>query len=351
MHRHRVEPWKAVVALLALVLVPPAFGVSCTTQSQMTAAARKPLEQAALGLAAQVQQGKTEAVRQQTIAPVAASFAGIAASIESVAPDIAQARLTVDNMYLLNASDLKGPAEAQFFCGLNNSDLTVAITIPNLPQGRYALAVIHATGVKQPQQLTLVLQNENAGQPSAAPAWRLAGFFTRPMVLGGQSGVWFWQQARVYAQKKEGWNAWLYYQAARYLLAPVDFLTSPNLQKLNHEMDKVHPADAPGTQPMTVTGGGQTYTIRDLHAGDFAGQLDLVLTYDATGPDDPVAERAQVIAISSALLQTHPELRNAFHGVWVHAARPNNPGAFALELPMDQIQTTQTSLQKRSQQQ
>jgi hypothetical protein len=35
----------------------------------------------------------------------------------------------------------------------------------------------------------------------------------------------------------------------------------------------------------------------------------------------------------------HPELENAFHGIWVHADQ-GSASLFALELPMDQIATT-----------
>jgi len=38
----------------------------------------------------------------------------------------------------------------------------------------------------------------------------------------------------------------------------------------------------------------------------------------------------------SALLQLHPELQTAFHGIWVHANQGDS-SLFALELPMSQI--------------
>jgi hypothetical protein len=47
-----------------------------------------------------------------------------------------------------------------------------------------------------------------------------------------------------------------------------------------------------------------------------------------------------VTAVMRALLEQHPGLRTAFHGLWVYAATPGNQNPFALELPMEQIETS-----------
>ncbi|MGC2636255.1 MAG: hypothetical protein WA294_03685 [Acidobacteriaceae bacterium] len=327
---------QALIPVLLLSLGLPAFGVNCMTQSEMTGAQRKKLEQTALSLAGHVQAGDTAAVKAETIAAVAAQFDGIANSIETVSTPMKQATLTVDQLYLLDARDFKSASDAEFFCGLPSSSLTVEISIPNLPPGQYALGVVHATGVKNPQAVSMVLANDPAGSET----WKLAGFFTRPMTMGGHDGVWFWQQARDYAAKKENWNAYFYFQTAEFLLDPVDFLTSPNLQKLRSEAEKVQPEGLPGAAPMHLPGGGQTYSVTNIHTGELADQLDLVLTYEAAANADPVAARAQVTAVMRALLAAHPELRSAFHGLWVYASTPDRQHPFALELPMGQIEAS-----------
>jgi hypothetical protein len=220
----------------------------------------------------------------------------------------------------------------------------VEVTIPGLPPGKYALAVLHATGVKQPQQISLVLQNDPAGSAD----WKLAGFFTRPMTMGGHDGVWFWRQAREYAAKKQLWDAWFYYQTAQYLLNPVDLISSPNLQKLQREAEQARPDNLPGADPLRLSSGAQTFNITSLHTGELSDQLDLVVTYNATPGQDMVAARTQVTAVMRALLQQHPELQTAFHGLWVYAATPGNQNPFALELPMDQIQTSAPPSGQRS---
>lgn len=334
MSRGLLMDWVKVMILLgSLSLAAPAFGVSCTTQSQMTVNQRTVLEETARMLGGNVQANNTEAVRAQTIPAVASQFNGIAGSIQNINAQIRGATMTVDLLYLLDASDMKAAGDAQFFCGVSGSPLTVVVTIPNLPPGRYALAILHATGVKQPQQISLILQNDPAGSNT----WKLAGFFARPMTLAGHDGIWFWRQARDYAAKKDNWDAYFYYQAALSLLQPVDFLSSPNLQKLQHEADSTRPADLPGQDPMRLNAGTQSFEITNLHTGELSNQLDLVITYNATPNQSMVQARAQVTAVMRALLQQHPELAGAFHGLWVYASVPGSPTPFALELPMDQI--------------
>jgi len=340
MGRHPgIDTVRRTGAILLLALTAPAYAVTCTTQSQMAAADRTQLQQAALALAEHVQAGDAAAVRAQTIAAVASAFDGIANSIAGAQGAVQHATLTVDELYGLDATDLKAAQDAEFFCSLPSSSLTVEISIPNLPPGKYALAIVHATGVKNPQAMSMVLANDPAG----SAGWKLAGFFVRPMTMGGHDGVWFWRQAREYAAKKQLWNAYFYYETALYLLDPVDFLSSPNLEKLQREAEQSRPDGLPGTDPMSLNADGQTLKVSNLHTAELSDQLELVVEYQATGTQDPVAARAQVTAVMRAMLALHPELRGAFHGLWVYANTTNTQHSFALELPMDQIQNSATS--------
>ena len=335
MHGLRVNGVRYLILAVPVFLAAQAFGVSCTTESQMTAAQRSVLAGAARSLGAEVQAGNADAVRTQTIAPVAAQFGGIANTIETVSASIRTATLTVDGLYLLHATDLTGPQDAQFFCGIAASPLTVEITIPNLPPGEYALALLHATGVANPQRLSMVLSQSGPGS-----GWKLAGFFVRPMMMAGHDGVWYWRQARDYAAKREMWDAYFYYETAQYLLNPVDFLSSPNLEKLQRETEKARPGGLPGADPLQLTSGTVHFSVTGLHTGELGGQLDLVVTYEATPGMDPVQSRTQVLEVMHALLAQYPELPAAFHGLWVYAATPGNRAPFALELPIQQIEAT-----------
>ena len=119
----------------------------------MTDAARDDLSQAAKKLAAAVQGGNAAAARALTIAEVAAHFDPIANTIQQLAPKIAGATITIDSLYGLDASDLKAAQQTQFFCASSNAALHVEVSISQLPPGKYALALVHATGVQQPQQM------------------------------------------------------------------------------------------------------------------------------------------------------------------------------------------------------
>ncbi len=321
--------------MLVFVTLAARADVSCTTESQMTAAQREALAGAARSMALEVQHDDAQTLRQQTIPPVAQDFSGIAASVQSLQPLIAKATLTVDDLYLLDASQPPHTAQTRFTCGLSDSLMTVNFSFQNLPPAQYALAILHFTGVAQPQQITFVLQQ------SAPAHWMLAGFFARPMTMAGHDGLWYWTQARDYAQRKMDWDAWLYDQAAQYLLTPVDFLDSPNLEKLRHEAADIRPGGLPGEYPMLLHVGGEVFSITELRPTDALGPLDLSVHYrpdaaQSAALNDPVAARQQVLQAAQALLAAHPELQTAFQGFWMHADQ-GGASIFALELPMTQV--------------
>jgi len=312
--------------------IPHAHAASCTTQSQMTAAQRDSLSAIARNALTQVQSGNVQALQQLTLPSVAANFSGLLNSVQHLQPLVRSASITVENLYLLDATDSpQGAPQTDFFCG----SPVVVFNVPNLPQGAYAIAILHATGVPQPQQVSLVLAKTPDGR------WALAGLFDKPMMAADHDGLWYWQFARKYAQQKWNWNAWFYYRTAAALLDPLDFLSSPNLDKLHHEADAIRPTDLPGQSPITINAQGAIITLTTIDTTTALGGLDLDVNYSpdstqAAQLHDPVSARRQVTGVMSALLRLHPELRSAFHGIWVHAYQGTS-SLFALELPMDQI--------------
>jgi len=321
------------IALLITVVTLGApirmFAVSCTTQAQMTDAERTALVQSTRNLASAVQSGNASAVQALTIAKVKAQFDSIASTIEQTAPLLAGATITIDALYGLDASDLKTAAEdTVFFCGVANSPVHVDVTIPQLPQGQYALALVHATGVKQPQQMAFLLQKNGD--------WQLAGLFVKPLLLAGHDSVWYWTKARAFSQKNQKWNAYFYYTTAAYLAAPADFMSSANLDKLNQEAQGAKPDGLPGAQPMVLTAGSNTFPVSEMHTDGSLGGLDLVLRYSTAETGDPVATRARNLELMKATLQAHPELRDGFHGLWVFAVAPSER-PYGNELAMSEI--------------
>ena len=102
------------------------------------------------------------------------------------------------------------------------------------------------------------------------------------MIEAGHNGLWYGAQARDYAQKKMNWSAWLYYQTAAYLLDPAEFLTSPNLEKLQHEMEQARPGDLPGGAPMPLNVHGDTFNIQSVSITTTFGGLDMEVHYNPT---------------------------------------------------------------------
>lgn len=316
----------------AAMLPLTAWGASCKTQSQMTDGQRDALSSAARTMIGHVQNGDVQALRANTIPAVAANFAGISSSVDSLKPLVEHAAITVDSLYALDAStEPAGAARTDFYCGTP----VVVLNFTDLPPGTYALAILHATGIPQPQQISLILSE------TADHRWMLGGFYSRPMIVAGHDGLWYWVAARKYAQRNMNWDAWLYFRLASYSLEPVDFLSSPNLEKLRHEEDRVRPDNLPGTNPLVLDAHGSVFQVTVIDTTAIFGPLDLEVHYSpdpaqAAQLRDPPAARKQVTEVMTALLALHPELQNAFHGIWVQADQ-DSASLFSLELPMDQI--------------
>jgi hypothetical protein len=332
----RCIPWKCVPRLCVFacacaLLALRAGAASCKTEAQLTAPERDALAAGTRSLMRAVQSGDIASLQANTIPQVASEFGGIASSVQTLKPLVQQATITIDNLYFLDAStEAPNTPRTDFYCGTP----VVVINFNGLPPGTYALAVVHATGAPQPQQIALVLAR-NGGR------WMLAGFFAKPMLDAGHNGLWYWTSARAYAQKKMNWDAWFYYHLAAGLLQPVDFLTSGNLQKLQRETDQVHPENLPGQKPLMLTANGATYEVTGIDTSSELGSLDLEVNYNpnpaqASQLRDPPAARKQVLDVMSGLLALHPELHDAFHGIWVHANQ-GQASLFSLELPMEQI--------------
>jgi len=310
-----------------------AWGATCSTQSQMSATQRSGFMGEAHTIGAIVQSGDIQALRAKILPAIASDFDGIAATVTSLKPQVQNATMTVDSVYLLDASkDAPGAERTQFFCG----SPIVVLTFNGIPPGTYALVILHATGVPQPQQISLILASAPGNQ------WQLAGFYAKPMIHADHDGLWYWVSARKYAQSKDNWTAWLYYHIAQGLLSPVDFLSSPNLQKLQQEAEQTHPKDFPAEKTqVSLNAQGASYNLSAVDTTTQFGGLDLDVHYipnptQAAQLRTPTEARKQVTDVMTALLAQHPGLRQAFHGMWVHADQGDS-SLFALELPMDQI--------------
>ena len=109
------------------MMLPLAAGAEiCVTQSQMAPPDRDALVRAAMELATKVQANDTAGLRAMTVPEYAKDFGGVAYVVANTAPKLKGGSLTVEQVYLLDASQLKRTADgtapdAQFFCSLNKT--------------------------------------------------------------------------------------------------------------------------------------------------------------------------------------------------------------------------------------
>ena len=313
----------------------------CTTQSQMTAADRDALAAAARGLAAKVQSNDVSGLQGATATEYAKDFSGIGAVVGSTAAKVKGGTPTVEQVYLLDGTQLKRAADgsvpdAQFFCSLNKSMAETDFAISGLTPGRYGFVMVDVADVSSPWRLSFLLRQDQ-GQ------WAMAGFYPKALTTAGHDGLWYWTQARTMTAQKERWNAWLYYQQAESLLRPVNFIQSTHLEKLKTEASAAAPpALSEGVSaeaPLVVKGlNGAEYHFTALGVDDSLAKdkIDITAHLKVDQIGDPVAARKHNLDAMVALLTAYPEMRKPFHGVWIIADMPGqNP--FATEQAMSEI--------------
>ena len=326
----------AAPAILLALLAAPAVSraTSCTTQAELLSPDRDALV-AAGGRLAMAVAGQDYATLKAALLPaVAKDWDGIHETVETSAPLMKGGQVQLRNLYLLDTSGLAEPADTQFFCTSASASLTVTLTMKALPPGRYAVALADAAGAPLEGQMAFILAWDDA-----ANAWKLGGLTVQPGALDGHDGVWWWSHARELARAgqpdSDPWSAWYAYETARALLLPVDFLSSPNLEKLETEQASIKNSPQ-NAFPLMIPDGERTWKIDAVRLDMTLLHADLAVVYESTGVTDPAAQRTEVIAVLSAFLKAQPGLRQNFHGLWAYAAKDGKQSA-VMELPMAQI--------------
>jgi len=327
----RAEVWAAPAVLFLLLGAPAAVrATSCTTQAELSPQDRDALTAAGGRLALAVVDQDFTALQAALLPAVAPQWQEIRSVVESAAPLVKGGQIQFRNLYLLDATSLTAPADTQFFCSNSTGSLTVTLTMRALPPGRYAVVLADAAGAQMGGQLGFILAWDGP-----ASGWKLGGLTVRPGILDGHDGVWWWTRARELARADQPFSAFYAYEAARSLLVPVDFLSSPNLEKLATEQAAIKnsPQDA---FPWTIQDGPRTWKIVAMHLDVTLGQGDLGVAYESTGVTDPAAQRTEAVAVLSALVKAQPGLKQNFHGLWAYAMKDGKPTP-VIELPMAQI--------------
>jgi hypothetical protein len=314
----------------------PIQATSCTTQAELQPQDRTALSSIAGRLSLAIVGQDFGSLQAALLPAEAGDWAGIHDSAELGAPLVKDGQVQLRNIYLLDASTQTVTEDTQFFCSNTTGSLTVTMNMRSLPPGKYAVVLADAVGAPLAGQIGLVLAFDMTG---AAPAWKLAGLTVRQGTFDGHDGVWYWSRARELAKPEQtatsGWPAWFAYEAARYLLLPVDFLSSPNLEKLGQEQAQIKnsPQDA---FPYSLQDGDRTWKIDAVRLDASLRQPDLAVIYESTGVSDPAAVRTEAGAVLSAFLKAQPGLRQSFHGLWAVAMKDGKRTPI-IELPMAQI--------------
>jgi hypothetical protein len=321
--------WMVLLALALLFAPWTSRAASCTPEPQLGSLDRDALS-AIVTRVANAVTAQDESTLQAVLLPQEASqWEGIRVAVEQAAPLLKGGHFQLRNLYLLDASEQTAPMDTQFFCSNASGSLTVTITMSALPPGRYAVVLADAVGAPLAGQIGLVLAWDGA-----ATAWKLAGLTIRPGVFEGHDGVWYWVRGRALA-KADPWSAWYSYDAARYLLLPVDFLSSPNLEKLRQEQGLIMPSPQ-SAFPLSLPDGDRTWKIEAVGFDPTLHEADLGVVYQSTGVTDPAALRTEATAVLSAFLKTQPGIRANFHGLWAYAEKDGKRTA-VIELPMEKI--------------
>jgi hypothetical protein len=330
--------WIASLTVFFATASVSGWAVSCTTQAALQPVDRSALLTAGNLIANDIAGQNFDALQASLLPAVTSDWESIHGVAQGAEPLLKGGKVYWGDGYLLDAMDLKGPADTEFFCTNADSAATMTITLRSLPAGRYALLIGDYEGVPLAGQVALILGTDATSNGQ----WKLGGLFVREGALEGHDGIWYWRKARELAEKKAVWSAWFTFDAARWLLLPVDFLSSPHLDKLNKEQSLLGPNPAE-SMPLTLNAppeaganAPKSWRITSLRLDTTLHEPDLGLVYEGTGISDPAAARAESIAVMSALLKAHPDLRANFHGLWAYAEKDGRR-SFAIEQAMHDI--------------
>ncbi len=316
--------------IVLLALCGPVPAQSCSSGPDLDAATKNAIESAARRYLNMSAQGDVAGLKTNAIPAIAGNFGGIEQAVVAYKGELADGQPSISGTYLLDASQAKAALpRADFYCGIYNSPDRVGFSITNLPAGRYAVVIEQVNG-KQPVTLTLVLQDLGG-------SWKLAGYYPRMDSAAGHDGQWYLSKAREFKAKGQLHNAWFYYLTAWDLMAPVNFMSTPQLDKLADEMQSARPADLPTKDsPMNLPAGGKVFKVIELVPVPVENSLDLRLRYQNSAASNSGLAFQDNIAVIKAIVAKYPEVRDAFGGV-VARAVDDAGHDYGSMLPMKEI--------------
>ncbi|MFZ0795672.1 MAG: hypothetical protein WAM65_18035 [Candidatus Korobacteraceae bacterium] len=328
MHRFLVQ--LAVLLVAVLAMSHATTGQTCSSGPELDAATKGAINGAAKQYLDMSKAGDVAGIKANSIPQITGDFSAIEQAVVTNKTYLAAGQATLAGTYLLDASQAKAPLpRAEFYCGIYNSPDRLAFFIPNLPPGRYAIVIQKVAG-KDPITLTLVLENVGA-------AWKLAGYYPRLDEIGGHDGEWYLTKAREYKAKVQSRNAWFYYLTAWDLTAPVEFMSTPQLDKIADEMQSARPGDLPSeASPLSLSADGKVFKVTELAAVPVDNNLDLRVRYTNAEAANSEAAFHDNMAVSKAIVAKYPELHDAFNAVIARAV-DSSGHEYGSVLPMKDV--------------
>lgn len=319
--------------LLLSAFSATAFAETCSTASEMDPATRAALQTVGPQYFAAIASGSAAQVATNSIPDIASNTAGLSGLLNEHKPNLEGSTGVVRNVYLLDASGSAPLASAEFFCGVFNSPAKVAISLQNLPPGKYGMVIMDAQGAKAPYFYSLLLLQDGA-------TWKIAGLFPRPRQIAGHDAMWYWDQARDFEAKGQRHNAWYYFLAAKELTGPLPFMSTDKIDLFSSELEGAMPQDLPEKNPLTVqAANGKTYQVTNLFVipNDKTKGLDLVIKYQSPDISDTGKTFLENKEVMKAILAKYPEFKPVYGNLVARAVAPSGQD-FGSMLPVKDVQ-------------
>ena len=315
-----------LVATLAAGVTVPVWSQSCQTREEIAPDVRSAVEAAAQKAFDEASRGDAAALRADAIPSLQSNFGDIAGAVKDNQPALAGAKPEIRTSFLLDTGPTPS-ADGQFYCGVFGARGMGAngaeFDIPNLPVGKYGIAIQDIVGSKGPYVLTTIFQDMSG--------WKVAGFRVHSVAAVGHDGFWYLERAREYKTKGQAHNAWFYYLTSWNLIAPVPFMNTVMLSKVTQESNSVQPKDVPvGGTPVAFNANGKTYNITEISPIYTGNTFDLSIKYSVPSTADFNGTQADARGLANAVVAQYPELKDAFTNVWAHAVDPNGAEAVGL---------------------
>jgi hypothetical protein len=316
--------------VIATLLTAPALAETCTAGPDLDPQTRGSLETTARSVFNMSARGDLFHLKQNAAPVLANSFGGVEQAITDNKANLAGAQPTLRGVYLLDATNQTGTIQrAEFFCGIFNSSDRTGFVLNNLPAGKYAVTIEEAHG-KTPVTMAVVLQDVNS-------AWKIAGFYVKQSAAAGHDGQWYWDQGKQFAAKGQKHAAFFYLLEARELIAPVPFITNPQLEKLDDDMQANTPNDLPVSGPVTLTGpDGKSYQLTSAAPLVVQDTLALLLKQKVADASNTTDAFQANMGLMKAAIARWPELRDIFTQV-VARAQDAQGGDYGSLLQMKDI--------------